>query len=72
MRDRDAFFVTGIITTAAGFYFIVFVRTIGIDFGGGNVRQISILFDGAFLAVMGIAIIILSSTEWSTEKRYGK
>ncbi len=68
MNDREAFFIIGIITIVVGLYLMIFVRTTGIDFGGQNIIQISTIFDGALLTIMGIAILIASSKKWDSEK----
>ncbi|VVB92247.1 Uncharacterised protein [uncultured archaeon] len=66
MKNRELFFVTGIIAIVIGLYLLIFVQSIGIDFGGHNIIKISTIFDGVFLTIMGIAIVIASSRDWDS------
>ncbi len=68
MKDREAFFIIGIITTVAGLYLAIFVQTMIMDFGSEHLVKISTIFDGEFLTIMGTAIVFVSSREWDSEK----
>ena len=68
MKDREIFFGTGILTIVVGFFLLVFVQSITIDRGGRNFIQVSTIFDGGFLIIMGIAIVISCLKEWDSEK----
>jgi uncharacterized membrane protein YidH (DUF202 family) len=68
MKDREIFFGTGILTIVVGFFLLVFVQSITIDRGGSNFIQVSTIFDGGFLILMGIAIVISCLREWDSEK----
>ncbi len=65
MKDREVFFVIGIIVIIMGFYMLL-VKTIGVKFGD-NLFQISVISDGIMLIFLGIAIVIVSSKEWDSE-----
>lgn len=67
MKDREVFFVIGIIVILIGFYMIL-VKTIGVQFGD-QITQISVISDGILLIIMGIAMVIVSSRKWDSEKR---
>jgi ABC-type transport system involved in cytochrome c biogenesis permease component len=67
MKDREAFFAISIIVILIGFYMLL-VKTIGVKFGD-NLFHISVISDGIFLIIMGIAMVIVSSREWDSEKR---
>ena len=68
MKDREIFLGTGILTIMVGFYLLVFVQSMTIDLGGHNFIQASTIFDGGFLIIMGIAIVISCLREWDSEK----
>ncbi|NJD51704.1 MAG: hypothetical protein FIB07_02435 [Candidatus Methanoperedens sp.] len=68
MKDREIFFGTGILTIMVGFFLLVFVQSITMDLGGGNFIQVSTIFDGGFLILMGIAIVLCCLKEWDSEK----
>jgi len=67
MKNREVFFVISIIIILTGFYMLL-VKTIGVKFGD-NLFQISVISDGIMLILMGIAMVIVSSREWDSEKR---
>jgi len=67
MKDREFFFVIGIIVILIGFYMIL-VKTIGVQIGD-HITQISVISDGILLIIMGIAMVIVSSRKWDSEKR---
>lgn len=66
MKDRAAFFVTCIMAILAGLFLMIFVQSMPID--TGVIIQISTISDGAFLIVMGIAIVIASSKKWNSDE----
>lgn len=66
MKDREAFFVTGIMAILAGLFLMIFVQSMPID--TGVIIQISTISDGVFLIVMGIAIVIASSKKWNSDE----
>ena len=68
MKDREIFLGTGILTIMIGFYLLVFVQSMTVDLGGHNMIQASTIFDGGFLIIMGIAIVISCLSEWDSEK----
>lgn len=68
MKDREIFFGTGILTIIVGFFLLVFMQSITLDLGGGNFIQVSTIFDGGFLILMGIAIVMSCLKEWDSEK----
>jgi len=68
MKDREIFFGTGILTIVVGFFLLVFVQSITIDLGGQNIIQASTIFDGGFLIIMGIAVVMSCLREWDSEK----
>jgi hypothetical protein len=67
MKDREIFLGTGILAIMAGFYWLV-AQSMTIDRGGHNLIQLSTIFDGGFLIIMGIAIVISCLREWDSEK----
>jgi putative Mn2+ efflux pump MntP len=67
MKDREVFFVISIIVILIGFYMLL-VKTIGVKLGD-NLFQVSVISDGILLIIMGIAMVIVSSREWDSEKR---
>lgn len=66
MKDREIFLGTGILTIMAGFYFLI-KRSTSIELGLVT-YEISTTFDGGFLTIMGIAIVISCLKEWDSEK----
>jgi hypothetical protein len=40
-----------------------------VQLGVDNIFQISVISDGIMLVIMGIAMVIVSSREWDSEKR---
>lgn len=67
MKNREVFFLTGILVILIGFYMLL-VQTIGMKLGD-TTFQVSVVRDGAMLIIMGIAIVIVSSREWDSEKK---
>jgi len=67
MKNREVFFVISIIVILIGFYMIL-VKTIGMQFGTNPVVQIPVVSDGIMLMIMGIAMVIVSLREWDSEK----
>jgi multisubunit Na+/H+ antiporter MnhC subunit len=67
MKDREVFFVISILVILIGFYMLL-VKTIGVKLGD-NLFHVSVISDGIFLIIMGIAMVIVSSREWDSEKR---
>lgn len=68
MKSREFFFITGIISTIIGFYYILFLKSIWIRIGL-NPYEISIISDGIFFVLMGVAIVMVSSRKWDSEER---
>jgi E3 ubiquitin-protein ligase DOA10 len=62
MKNREVFFVVSIIVILIGFYMLL-LKTIGVELGD-NLFQVSIIFDGIMLIILGIAMVIVSSREW--------
>jgi ABC-type transport system involved in cytochrome c biogenesis permease component len=67
MKDREVFFIISIIVILIGFYMIL-VKTIGVKLGD-SLTRISVISDGIFLIIMGIAMVIVSSRKWDSEKK---
>jgi len=67
MKDRQSFFIISILVIFTGFYMIL-LKTIGVKYGD-NIFQVSVISDGIFLIMMGIAMVIVSSREWDSEKQ---
>lgn len=66
MKNREVFFVISIIVILTGFYMIL-VKTIGVKFGD-RLFQVSVISDGIMLIIMGIAMVIVSSSKWDSEE----
>jgi len=66
MKNREVFFLISIVVILTGFY-MVLIKTIGVKFGD-SLFQISVVSDGIMLIIMGIAMVIVSSREWDSEK----
>gem|GEM_PF-1326354 len=67
MKNREVFFVISIIVILVGFY-MLFVKTIWVQLGVDNRFQVSVVSDGIMLIIMGIAMVIVSSRKWDSEK----
>lgn len=67
MKNREFFFITGIASTIIGLYYILFLKSISVQ-PGTIPYMISIIPDGIFFIAMGMAIIIVSSRKWESEK----
>jgi len=68
MKDREVFFVISILVILIGFYMLL-VKTIGVKYGDNPIVHVSVISDGIFLIIIGIAMVIVSSRGWDSEKR---
>ncbi len=66
MKDREIFLGTGILAIMVGFYWLV-AQSMKVQLGTVT-YEISTIFDGGFLIIMGIAIVISCLREWDSEK----
>ena len=61
-KNRGRSFVIGIITMLAGAYLLL-LQSMKVELGSNNVIQVSTVFDGEFLILMGAAMIIAALLE---------
>ena len=61
-KNQGRFFVIGIITMLAGAYLLL-LQSMKVELGVNNVIQVSTVFDGGFLILMGAAMIIAALLE---------
>ncbi|CAG0996159.1 hypothetical protein METP1_02578 [Methanosarcinales archaeon] len=61
-RNQGRSFVIGIITMLAGAYLLL-LQSMKVELGANNVIQVSTVFDGGFLILMGAAMIIAALLE---------
>ena len=61
-KNQGRSFVIGIITMLAGAYLLL-LQSMRVELGINNVIQVSTVFDGGFLILMGAAMIIAALSE---------
>ena len=61
-KNQGRSFVIGIITMLAGAYLLL-LQSMKVELGSNNVIQVSTVFDGEFLILMGAAMIIAALLE---------
>jgi len=61
-KNRGHSFVIGIITMLAGSYLLL-LQSMKVELGANNVIQVSTVFNGGFLILMGAAMIIAALLE---------